>query len=420
MTERPYLWKEGATLSEHSHRKHKIVREYFADYLRIRCQLPHQTKFRLAVVDGFAGGGRYDCGSPGSPLIFLEELEGAADALNVNRAVNGMAPLDIECFLLFNDFDRDAIELLKTRVAPLEAKIKTTAPHLHLRVDYMNKNFEVAYPEIKKLLILGQYSNVLFNLDQCGHSHVEKNSLLDILQSFRSAEVFYTFMINSLIAFLHKSNPRRLQSQLAPIGISEEQVRDLQGAILSRREWLGTAERIVFDNFRNCASYVSPFSINNPDGWRYWLIHFSNSYRARQVYNNTLHSNSSMQAHFGRSGLDMLVYDPSHDGPHLYLFDDSGRERSRRQLHDDVPRLVSESGDAISVEDFYGAIYNATPAHSEDVHAVIIENPDLEVITPAGGERRKSNTIAVGDTIKLKRQLTFFPMFLNKSPLQNS
>jgi hypothetical protein len=63
------------------------------------------------------------------------------------------------------------------------------------------------------------------------------------------------------------------------------------------------------------------------------------------------------------------------------------------------------------VEDFYAEIYNMTPAHSEDVHAAIIENPDLEVITPAGGERRKAKTIAVGDTIKLKRQLTFFPKF---------
>ena len=52
-----------------------------------------------------------------------------------------------------------------------------------------------------------------------------------------------------------------------------------------------------------------------------------------------------------------------------------------------------------------------TPAHSDDVHASIIENPDLEVITPAGGERRKPNTIGVGDTIRLKKQQPLFPMF---------
>ncbi len=411
MTEKPYAWKEGATLLEHSRRKHKIVREYFADYLRTRCQLPQQAKFRLAVIDGFAGGGRYECGGPGSPLIFIEELDRAVESLNVVRAANGMAPIDIECLMVFNDFDRDVIEILKAHVAPLEAKVKASSPRLHLRIEYMYKAFEEAYPAIKQLLTLGRYSNALFNLDQCGHSRVEKSSLMDILQSFRSAEIFYTFGITSLLTFLKKSDPVSLHSQLVPFGISEDQLQSLQGAMLSKREWLGAAERIVFNAFSRCAAYVSPFSIHNPDGWRYWLIHFANSHVARQVYNNTLHDNSSLQAHFGRSGLEMLSYDPSHDGLDLYLFDDHGRERSRRQLLDDIPRLVSGSGDAITVADFYGGIYNMTPAHSDDVHAAIIENPDLEVITPAGGERRKANTIAVGDTIRLKKQLTFFPMF---------
>jgi len=162
-----------------------------------------------------------------------------------------------------------------------------------------------------------------------------------------------------------------------------------------------------------CAPYVSPFSINNPDGWRYWLIHFANAYRARQVYNNILHDNASLQAHFGRSGLNMLSYDPRHDEGMLYLFDVSGRASAKDQLLGDIPRLITESGDAMSVMDFYESIYNVTPAHTDDVHAAIIENPDLEVITPIGGERRKANTIGVNDVIKVKTQRSFFPMFLN-------
>jgi hypothetical protein len=219
-----------------------------------------------------------------------------------------------------------------------------------------------------------------------------------------------------LLTFLQKSNPTILTAQLAPLGITPGQVTSLQTAMLSRREWLGAAERIVFDVFKGSAPYVSPFSINNPEGWRYWLIHFANSYRARQVYNNVLHDNRSIQAHFGRSGLDMLAYDPRHDGADLFLFDDNGRQRSKAQLMDDIPRLVSSHGDALSVTEFYEAVYNATPAHSDDVHAAIIENPDLEVITQAGGERRKPNTIAIGDTVRLKLQTSFFPVFVRPSP----
>ena len=415
MTEKPYQWAEGAELSEHSHRKHKIVREYFADYLRVRCQFPQQSKFRLAVVDGFAGGGRYACGSAGSPIIFIEELIRAVDEMNVRRAANGMATLDVEALLVCNDLDRDAVELLKQNTAPLEAQIKTSCPRLHLRIEFMNDRFEAAYPQIKSLLQQGSYPNVLFNLDQCGHTRVAMGTLNDILQSFRSAEIFYTFVVDTLVSFLQKSNPTALQAQLAPLGVQPEQIVSLNSSVMSKGEWLGAAERIVFDVFKGCAPYVSPFSINNPDGWRYWLIHFANSHRARQVYNNVLHGNSTIQAHFGRSGLDMLAYDPRHETPDLFLFDDDGRKRSRVQLHDDIPRLISSHGDALQVDQFYEAVYNVTPAHSDDVHAAIIDNPDMEVITPAGSERRKPNTITVGDTIKLRRQKSFFPMFVRRA-----
>ena len=111
----------------------------------------------------------------------------------------------------------------------------------------------------------------------------------------------------------------------------------------------------------------------------------------------------------------MLSYDPSHDGGALYLFDLSGREETRHQLLADIPRLISESGDVIEVGDFYEGIYNATPAHTDDVHQAIIENPDIQVITPGGGERRSPNAIGVGDVLKLKRQKSFFPMFLDAS-----
>jgi hypothetical protein len=50
----------------------------------------------------------------------------------------------------------------------------------------------------------------------------------------------------------------------------------------------------------------------------------------------------------------------------------------------------------------------------DDVHAVIIDNPDLEVITDSGGERRKANTIRATDTLRIKRQRSF-PIFLGAS-----
>ena len=182
---------------------------------------------------------------------------------------------------------------------------------------------------------------------------------------------------------------------------------------------MGAAEQLVFKNFHRFARYVSPFSINNPDGWRYWLIHFSNSYRARQAYNMVLHHNATAQAHFGRSGLNMLSYDPRDDEGQAYLFDMSGRSTAREQLMYDIPRLVTDQGDAIGVEAFYEEIYNLTPAHRDDIHTAICNNTDLEVFTPSGGKRQKSTTISAGDMLKLKSQKSFFPLFPAIPPKQS-
>lgn len=164
VVEKKYEWADGANLEEHSRRKHKILREYIFDYLTVRCKLPQQGQFRLAIIDGFAGGGRYQCGSPGSPLIFIEELERAVEAVNTQRAAQGLGAVEVECLLIFNDASRDAIELLKTHVAPIQAAASRSCPKLHLRVEYLNEFFEVAYPAIKRLLGQGRYRSVIFNL----------------------------------------------------------------------------------------------------------------------------------------------------------------------------------------------------------------------------------------------------------------
>lgn len=148
------------------------------------------------------------------------------------------------------------------------------------------------------------------------------STLNDILRTFRtSGEIFLTFMIKSLLAFLQKSDPQALQTRLRHLDISANDLAPLDG-LLSKNEWLGTAEKIVFDAFQGCAPFVSTFSLNNPEGWQYWLIHFSNVPRARQVYNDVLHDNSNHQAHYGRSGLslNMFAFDPDKEGK-IYMFE---------------------------------------------------------------------------------------------------
>jgi three-Cys-motif partner protein len=409
MALKPYDWSGGPPLEEHTRRKHKVVGEYFFQYVITRCQLPQQRKFRLAVVDGFAGGGRYKGGSPGSPLIFLQELDRAVTALNIARAGKGMEPVEVQCLFIFNDADATAIELLRQNCAPVATEIRDRNQHLHYRIEYMNEPFEAAYPRMRALIDSATLRNVIFNLDQCGDSQISVTTLSDIMRSQPATEIFYTIMIKSLIAFLPPTNKGVLADRLAHLGINAADLSALD-RVISKTEWLGAAERLVYEAFDAVAPFNSPFSITNPDGWRYWLIHFTNSYRARQVYNDVLHANSTSQAHYGRPGLNMLTYDPSKEGT-LYMFEQADRELAKKQLLDDIPEVVAAHGDAINVGDFYASVYNTTPAHADEIHAAMIENTDLEVLTPTGGARRVSGTISVEDTLRLKRQRTFFPLF---------
>ncbi len=410
MVEKAYDWAGGAVLDEHSHRKHKILREYFFQYLTVRCVNPQQSKFRLAVVDGFSGGGRYACGAAGSPIIFIEELQRALDAVNTRRAVQGLGTIEIECLLIFNDAKPDVTEMLKTYCAPLLAAVKDTCPKLHLSVAYFSQPFEDAYPAIRDLLA-GRFQNVLWNLDQCGHKRVAFTTLSEIMRSTKSVEVFYTFAIDTLLTFLSRTDPGLMKRQVRHLGVDPADLRAIDG-IVSNEAWLGAAERIVFESFHTTAPYVSPFSIANPKGWRYWLIHFANNYRARQVYNDVLHENGA-QAHFGLPGLDMLAYDPAKEGM-IYLFEDEHRSKAREKLIYDIPKLVAGVGDAMLVGDFYAAAYSATPAHKDDIHSAMLDSEDLQVVTPAGGVRRRGKQIVPGDTLKFKTQRSFFPMFGDK------
>lgn len=416
MVTKPYPWREGAELLPHSAKKLQIIRDYFSDYLRVRCQHPQQALFRLAIVDGFAGAGKYSKGESGSPLVFIETLEGITSELNVYRASQGMKPLRVECTLVLNDADKDASALLKVNAAAAIEMARSTNPMLKISATYLCADFDDAYPDIKKLLVAERHQNVIFNIDPCGNSLVRRALIDDALRTFKGSEVFLTFMIQSLLTFLQKANPVALAKQLQFLSIDSDRLDDLDGKLLSRSDWLGAAEKMVFDTFLGTAAFVSPFSIHNPDGWRYWLIHFAHAPRARQVYNDVLHQNKSSQAHFGRSGLNMLSYSPDDEG-RLYLFDDAGRSDARQQLMSDIPRYVAAHGDTVTISEFQFGIYNHTPAHSRDIHQAIFDNPDLEVLTPQGGERRKAHTISSDDVLRLKRQPSFHSLWgLTKKP----
>lgn len=322
MAKKKYDWANGAELLAHTKRKHKILKEYLRQYMVVRCSLPHQERFRLAIVDGFCGGARYKCGSPGSPIIFVETVREATSELNIRRAAQGLKPIEIDLLLIVNDFDPEVIALCKKHLTPIIAEAKEVERRFNVNVEYFNDTFENIYPDTKKLINKNQFNgSVIYNLDQCGHSNIDVSTIADILGSYQAPEIFYTFAIQAFLTYLEAGSRKVLENRFKPFGIDPSAIDDIEtlAAGANKNRWLGVTELLVFDVFKGLGGFVSPFSINNPDGYHYWFIHFAKNYRAREVYNQVLHNNSTSQAHFGRSGLQMLRYDPNHEGS-LYLF----------------------------------------------------------------------------------------------------
>lgn len=408
MARKNYDWKERPALEPHTKAKHDILRAYFSAYLQTRCGLPQRERFRIVVVDGFAGGGLYRTGEYGSPIIFVECLKQASRSINAYRAANGMKPLEIECLMLTNDKERVAAQQLELNLAPHLASIKDECPHLKVDHESYSDGFQALYPRLKNRIQRAKCKNVFFNLDQCGYSLVSSGIIRDILSSWTSAEVLLTFSIDSALTFVSQDRSKsKVPLEPEIVARLEEAKKNQNQGMFSTNEWLGVAERAIFAHLKDCATYVSPFAIKNPTGWRYWLMHFANVPRARQVYNNVLHESETSQGHYGRAGLKMLEYDFDHDSPNLYLFSKDSREMARESLHEDIPRLISESGDVLSVSEFYATAYSETPAHSDDIHQCMIDSPEIEIITPDGGKRRSANGIRPDDTMKLTLQRSF-------------
>lgn len=409
MPPKKYAWSNGAELLDHTRKKLDILRSYFHDYLRVKCT-PINRSFKIALVDGLAGGGIYNGGFSGSPLVFLEELKRFFDETTIMRKSEGLPELSIECLFIVNDNSDDAWGTLGPLLSAWEQE-NQGIPRFQVRIIRMHERFEVAYPKVKETIVKAKLSNVLFNLDPCGYTQVDLHTIRDIMQSFKSPEVFFTFMIGSMLTYANWNNPERTHRLISSFGVQQDEFFGDE-ALRTKQEWLGAVEKIVHGEVLNISNFVSPFAINRAgnQGYNYWLLHFAKNHRAREVYNDVLHTNAGGQAHFGKSGLKMLDYLSDDRGTELIDWGGDIRAKNVEALHNELPEVIMEFGDTVSVQTLKASVYNETTAHSDDFKTVLAENRDIEVLTDKGNPRRAISTIRDTDIVRVKTQMHMFPI----------
>lgn len=182
-----------------------IIAEYVREYVRVRCSLPQQERFRLSFVDGFCGAGEYLCGTLGSPLVVLNALRTVSSEINFQRRIDGFKPISFEFFMYFNDLDPFAVNYLSQKVSIFLKEVEANPDGVNFNIVYLQGDFRDNFTEITKRILATKVRNTIFNFDQYGHSEVTESHLKTALSLTRSSEVFLTFSIKSFLAFISPS-----------------------------------------------------------------------------------------------------------------------------------------------------------------------------------------------------------------------
>ena len=415
-----YSWKHGnASLKDHSKIKFRVLEDYLYKYILVRCKDSRRDKLRIAILDGFCGGGIYNNKQDeseiiyGSPVIFVDTVIRAANEINIKRKITNMRSLFVECLIVLNDTDEHALRSVKEQIEKHTDTSLVDNSFVEFEVIIHKGEFEKCSSYLVKEILKRKYPNVICNLDQYGSSDVLFPTIQFLLGIANSVEIFLTFSISAFVNHLRKDDPEDLKRKLEKLGAPvDDSYFDVDQS--DREEWLMFAEGLVFDFFNKRSHFVSPFAIHNLRGWKYWLLHFTKNHVGRQVYNDVLHDNADHQAHFGRSGLRMLSNKLIDGVGQLHLFGSYTREASFEELIYDIPQHVEENGGEMTVLNFYRSAYNETIAHSEDIDRAMIESPEIDIMTPKGNLRRSVKQISSNDTVKIRRQKSFYFLHPNK------
>jgi three-Cys-motif partner protein len=241
----------------HTKAKHDMLASYLDGWFPILSS----WNGRVLFFDGFAGRGRYNDGSEGSPLVALRRLIS-------HRSFPQMSHREFVFYLVEADtenaesLDRE-IEAFKVAHAPWPANVKTLV---------VNDKFDVTAAALIEQLReqRRRLAPTFAFVDPFGYSGLPMNLLAELLNYSRS-EVFVNFMVGHVQRFIERVGQEKAMRDLFGMNV-EEVLRDYDGVsdrVAHLREVYERQlqERAGFD-------YVQSFAmINSTGNVGYYLIH---------------------------------------------------------------------------------------------------------------------------------------------------
>jgi three-Cys-motif partner protein len=216
---------------------------------------------RVLFLDGFAGRGRYNDGTEGSPLVALGHL---LDHRNFPRMS------DREFVFFFVEANKDNAASLQTEIAAFRA-VREPWPK-SVKYQVINEKFDVTATALLQHL-RDQKRNLAPTfafVDPFGYSGLPMDLLAELL-SYPQSEVLVNFMVGHVQRFIGRDGQESAMRSLFGIDVSE--VLDGYNGQADRVEHLRSVyerqlkERVGFDNVQSFAM------INNSGNVGYYLFH---------------------------------------------------------------------------------------------------------------------------------------------------
>ena len=382
-------------IEAHSKAKLNVLRSNLRAYFDRLNVFPRREEFKLALIDGFAGGGLFrDRGDiiSGSPLVMLEEARAAEKRINDGR----LKRLKFDCRFYFVDKKTAHIDHLRMALAERGFKPgEEEQEEIILRNNPFEDELESILTSIKRRQ--PRAGRAIFLLDQTGYSQVGLDLISRIFTELPAAEVILTFAVDALVNFLTEK-PEIVKST-APLKLSEPQILEL---IQSRNTNLKNAvvQRTLRPQMRRVTgvNYDTPFFICPEKSRRpLWFLHLSQHPTARDVMIQRHWALHNTFQHYGSGGLNMLGWDALQDSatPPLFNFREHDEEQMHIQLLDSLPReldrLVCQG--PISIETVRHVLANETAAPFSGLDKVILRlfsEGEFDILDVHGKKRSQS------------------------------
>jgi len=417
-----YSWHVGSCpppIDPHSLVKHQIVRSYLERYIQVLMSNVLIEKLTLSVIDGFAGGGEYVAENgtdfrEGSPLIALNTVAEQQIALNVGR----QKPRYVDAKYYFVEKDKGNFAYLSHLIgASVEAS--RIGRDIELLPGSFQQRVGAIINDIRKR---AGGERAIFLLDQYAYDQVPAPLLKTIFSNVKGAEVLLTFNVDSLISFL--SNTAQSRRKLEEMGLASyidwESIDRLKSA--GGNIWRSAIQRNLAKGLVEVSGakhytifYITPMGSTS---WTYWLVHLSNSFKARDVMMELHWQNANHFSHYLEPDLFTLGYRTNADRAatcqdeidlgEAHHFDAIANQRCLTGLTAKLVPTIYDLAKPTRFGDILEQIGSSTPATADMIRLSLdaaIRNGDIGAVATAGGGRRtRGSTLRLDDVLTAGRQ----------------